>query len=457
MPVWQEYLDSNRDRFLSELFDLLRIPSVSSLPAHDGDVHHAAEWVKARCDAAGLENARVCETGSHPIVYADWVHAPGQPTILIYGHFDVQPVDPVELWDTPPFEPDVRDGRVYARGASDDKGNMLVPLLALEALLKTEGRLPINVKLFLEGQEEIGSPAAPAFLAEHRDLLACDFVVSADSGQFSPTEPELFLSLRGLCAIQLDVCGARSDLHSGAFGGTVQNPIHALASILAALHGLDGRVTVPGFYDEVAELPAEERAQLARLPFDEQAYLHQIGVDELFGEPGYSPMERVWCRPTLEVNGIYGGFQGDGTKTVLPREAHAKITCRLVPNQDPETVARRVSAYLESLPAPGVTVRAQVLPGSARPYRAPADHPGNLAAAKVLTELYGRPPYHVGSGGSVPVCELFQQYLGVYTIGFGFALDDEQFHAPNEFYRLESFYRGQRGYCMLLERLGRQA
>lgn len=449
---WQTYLHENRDRFLSELGKFLSIPSISSLREHSGDVWRAAEWVKDRLAQAGLQNADLKDTGAHPVVYADWCHAPGQPTILIYGHFDVQPVDPVDLWETPPFSPAVRDGRIYARGASDDKGNMLVPILACEALLKTTGALPINVKFFLEGQEEIGSPQLPAFIRDHRDLLACDMVVSADSGQWSPTDGALLQSLRGLCALQVDVIGGKSDLHSGIYGGAVQNPIHVLVSLLSSLRGEDGRVLVEGFYDDVVPLTPEQREQIAAVPFDEQAYRELVGVDELWGEAGYSPNERIWARPTLEVNGIYGGFQGEGTKTVLPNEAHAKITCRLVPNQQPDRIAQLVKAHLERH-VPGATVRVQQLPGTARPYRIPDDHPGNLAAAEVLAEIYGKPPYYIGVGGSVPVCELFQQHLGVYTVGFGFALDDENFHAPNEFYRLESFDRGQRAYCLLLERL----
>jgi acetylornithine deacetylase/succinyl-diaminopimelate desuccinylase-like protein len=453
MADWQDYLDEHRDRFLSELVELLSIPSISSLPAHEGDVRRAAAWVRDRCLSAGMQRAEVMETGSHPIVYAEWLGAPGRPTVLVYGHFDVQPVDPIDEWETPPFSPSFRRDRVYARGASDDKGNMLVPVLAAEALLQTEGRLPINVKLFFEGQEEIGSPALPGFLAAHRDLLACDMVISADHGQYSPTEGALELSLRGLCGIQLDVYGADTDLHSGIYGGNVSNPLHALASLVASLHTPEGRVAVEGFYDDVVDLTPEEREQIARVPFDVEVWKRDIGVTELHGEPGYTPNERAWRRPTLEVNGLYGGFQGEGTKTVIPREAHAKITCRLVPDQDPDRIAALVCRHLTSRPIPGIRVVAEQLPGNARPYRVPADHPGNRAARDVLTELYGKPPYEIGVGGSVPVCELFQQHLGVFTVGFGFALDDERFHAPNEFYRLESFFRGQRGYCRLLERM----
>lgn len=455
MSSWQSYLVEHRERFEAELQEFLRIPSISSLPEHTIDVRRAGEWVAARMRAAGIPQVELLETGGHPVVYGEYPAGPDLPTILIYGHFDVQPVDPVELWSSPPFAPEVRDGRVYARGACDDKGNMLIPILAVEALLRTEGRLPLNVKFVLEGQEEIGSPQLPAFVAEHRDLLACDMVISADTGQWSETQPALLTTLRGLCALQIDVRGANTDLHSGTFGGAVQNPIHALVQLLNSMRGADGRVLVDGFYDDVRPLTPEEREQIARVPFDEAAYTAQLDVDALHGEEGYTPYERLWARPTLEINGIWGGFQGEGTKTVLPNEAHAKLTCRVVANQDPAVVAERVCAHVRRHTPPGVRVSCQVLSGYAQPYRIPDDHPGNLAVAEVLTELYGRPPYLTGGGGSVPVCELFQNLLGVYTVGFGFGLDDERIHAPDEFFRLSSFHRGQEGYCRLLERLGR--
>ena len=455
MTSWQTYLDEHRESFLAELQQLLRIPSISSLPEHADDVRRAGEWVAQRMRLAGIPTVELLETGGHPVVYGEALAGPEHPTILIYGHFDVQPVDPVELWSTPPFDPQLRDGRLYARGASDDKGNMLVPILAIEALLQTEGRLPLNVKLLLEGQEEIGSPQLPEFLAAHRERLACDMVISADSGQWSETEPSLLTTLRGLCALEINVRGANSDLHSGIYGGAVQNPLHALVQLLASMRGPDGKILVDGFYDDVRPLTAADREHIARVPFDEVAYKAQLGLDALFGEEGYTPLERIWARPTLEVNGLWGGFQGEGTKTVLPNEAHAKITCRLVADQDPARVAETVCEHVRRHTPPAVRVTCEVLSGTAQPYRIPENHPGNIAAAEVLTELYGRPPYYTGVGGSVPVCELFQSVLGVYTVGFGFALDDERFHAPDEFYRLASFYRGQEGYCRLLHRLGR--
>jgi|DewCreStandDraft_5_1066085.scaffolds.fasta_scaffold00086_49 acetylornithine deacetylase/succinyl-diaminopimelate desuccinylase-like protein len=454
MAGWQAYLAEHQARFVQELLEFLRIPSVSALPQHAADVQRAAEWAARRLTAAGLENARILPTGGHPVVYGDWLHAPGKATVLIYGHVDTQPADPLELWTTPPFEPAIRDGRVYARGASDNKGNILLAIAAVEALLQTAGALPVNVKFFIEGQEEIGSPQIPAFLAAHRDLFACDMVISTDSTQWAEDQPALWVGNRGLCALQIDVYGPASDLHSGVYGGAVQNPIHALVQVLASMRSPDGRILVEGFYDDVVPLSEADRALIAQVPFDEAAYKAQIGVEELFGEPGYSTYERLWARPTLEINGIWGGFQGEGIKTVLPREAHAKITCRLAANQDPDRVAEAIIAHVEKHRARGAKTVARRLPGSAKPYLMPVDHPGNRAAHAVLEELYGKPPLYVRTGATLPVSAMFLDILGAYTVSFGFGLEDEQFHAPNEFFRLASFERGQRAYCMLLERLG---
>lgn len=454
MAEWATYLDQNKARYLDELKDLVRIPSISSLPEHAADVRAAAEWTMRRLQAAGVENVRVMATGGHPVVYGDWLHAPGKPTALIYGHFDVQPVDPVALWTTPPFEPTVRDGRLYGRGASDDKGNMLGPILAVEALLQATGKLPLNVKFLIEGQEEIGSPQLGQFIADHKGLLACDVVLNADAGQWSETEPALLVGLRGMCAALIDVEGANSDLHSGMFGGTVANPLHALAHILDSMHALDGTITVAGFYDDVLELTDEERARIATVPHDEAAYKAHLGIDKLHGEPGYTTHERLWVRPTLEVVGMWGGFQGEGIKTVLPREAHAKISCRLVPHQDPYRILDLIERHVQAHTPPGVKVTFRRLPSVAYPYVADAEHPAQQAAREVLVDMYGREPYHVRAGGSVPVTEMFLRHLGAYSVSFGFGLNDERFHAPDEFFRVASFERGPVAYCQLLEKLG---
>ncbi len=455
MSAYQTYLENNQDRFLEELLDFLRIPSISALPDRAGDVARAAEWVAQRLTSAGAENVQVLPTGGHPVVYGDWLHAAGKPTILIYGHFDVQPVDPVELWTHPPFEPTIVDDRVYARGASDDKGNMLAPILALEALLRSEGAAPVNLKFCFEGQEEIGSPQIPEFMPAHVDRFASDLAVSADGGQFSETEPLLLMSLRGICGVQIDVHGASTDLHSGLHGGRIQNPIHALTQILSSLRRADGTVAVEGFYDDVAALTPEARAAVARVPFDRDEYLHEVGLEEEFGEPGYTNRERGWVRPTLEMNGIWGGFQEDGIKTVLPNAAHAKITCRLVADQDPERIINLLEEHIAQQAPPGVRVEVNPLSIRGRPYSIAADHWGNRAAAAVLTEFYGREPYQTRSGGSIPITGVFLEQLGIDTIGFGFGIEDENYHAPDEFFRLASFRKGQRAYGRLLEELGK--
>jgi acetylornithine deacetylase/succinyl-diaminopimelate desuccinylase-like protein len=455
MGDWQSYLQEQQARFTDELVDFLKIPSISALPDHAAAVRAAGEWVAGRMAAAGIEHVEILETGGHPVVYGDWLHAPGNPIVLIYGHFDTQPVDPVELWHNDPFTPTLDGDRLYARGASDDKGNMLVPILATEALLQSEGGLPVNLKFLFEGQEEIGSPQLAPFMHQQRTRFACDLVVSADGGQFSPDQPELVMAARGLCALQVDVRGPAADLHSGIFGGAVQNPLHALATIIAGLHDADGRVAVAGFYDQVLPLTAEDHALIEAVPFDKAGYMAQLGVPALYGEAGYSANERAWARPTLEINGMWGGFMGAGAKTVLPSEAHAKISCRLVADQDPAIIAQAVKAHIDAHVPVGVEAEVTILPNAAFPYRAPADHVGNRAAHVVLEELYGKAPYYTRSGGSVPLLTLFQRELDVHTVTFAFGLPDENIHSPNEFWRLSSFVRAQRGYCLLLHELGR--
>ena len=453
MATWQEYLNENQDRFLEEYLDFLRIPSVSSLPEHAPDVAQAAEWVAKRMRKAGIENVEIMQTGGHPVVYGDSMHAEGKPTILIYGHFDTQPVDPIDLWRSPPFEPEIRDDRVYARGATDDKGNMFVPILAKEALLKTAGALRLNVKYFFEGQEEIGSPQLPGFVAANSDKFACDMVISSDGGQWSEDQPGLSVAFKGLCALQIDVVGPDRDLHSGAYGGAVANPIHALVRILDSMRSPEGKILVDGFYGDVRELTPEDKAQMALVPLDQDEYMAEIGVDDLYGEPGYTTLERAWARPTLEVNGIWGGFEGEGVKTVLPSEAHAKITCRLVADQRPEAILDLLEDHIKRVAPPGVRVNVQRFGSMAVPYQMPTDHPGNDAARAVHLELYGKEPLYVRSGGSIPVTSMFLTSLDAYTVNFAFGLHDENVHSPNEFFRLSSFRRGQTAYCMLLNKL----
>jgi acetylornithine deacetylase/succinyl-diaminopimelate desuccinylase-like protein len=456
MGTWEAYLDEHRERFLGELKEFLRIPSISSLPDNRLHVHKAAEWIEARLAGAGIESVHIMPTGGHPVVYGDWLHAPEKPTVLIYGHFDVQPVDPLDLWENPPFEPVIKDERIYARGASDDKGNMFIPITVAEAMLQTLGSLPVNVKFLFEGQEEIGSPQLPDFISAKGDLLKCDLVVSADGGQWDEDQPALVLGSRGLVAVFLDVEGPDHDLHSGVYGGTIVNPIHGLARIIDSMHDVDGRVTVEGFYDEVRSLTDEEGRQMARVPFDEAEYLRETGAQNIFGEPGFSTYERAWARPTLEVNGIYGGFQEQGMKTVLPSTAHAKITCRLVADQDPSRIADLLVSHVKRAAPAGMKVFAAASEKGAMPYLIPDDHRGLHIAGEVLRDLYGREPYRIRSGGTVPVNFLFLHHLNAYTIVFAFGLRDERIHSPNEFFRLASFTRGQRAYGMLLHRLAEE-
>ena len=454
MATWQEYIENNEANYLNELCEFLRIPSISSLPEHSTDVRRAADWVAGRLEVAGIEDVQVLPTGGHPVVYGQWLHASGAPTVLIYGHFDVQPVDPIDLWSQPPFEPVIKDGRIYARGASDDKGNMLAPILAVEALLKTRPKLPVNVKFFFEGQEEIGSPQIADFISSRRDMLSCDLILSADGGQWDEDQPMLVVGRRGICALQLDLKSADQDVHSGTYGGTFLNPIHALASLIDSMRSADGQILVDGFYDDVLALSAAEREQYARIPYDENEYMRKLGVRQLCGEPGFSTYERAWIRPTLEVNGIWGGFQGEGIKTVIPSEAHAKITCRLVPDQNPDKIIDLIGAHVEKHVPGGTTAAVKKLAGTADPFVVPYDHFGNQAARDTLAELYGQEPYVARMGGTIPVSGLFLKFLNAHMINFAFSLNDENIHAPDEFFRISSFKRSLNAYGMVLERIG---
>ena len=457
MASWQDYLNDHHDQHLAELQEFVRIPSISSLPEHAGDVQTAAEWVARRMQRAGIENVQIMPTGGHPVVYGDWLHTPGQPTVLVYGHFDVQPVDPVHLWTDDPFSATIRDGKLYGRGASDSKGGMFPTILAVEAMLRTTETLPVNLKFLYEGQEEIGSPQLMAFVAGQKARLACDLVLNSDGMQWSETEPALFIGLRGGCALQIDVENAASDLHSGMYGGAIANPLHALTELVASMHAPDGTITVEGFYDDVRPVTPDVRERIAAVPFDESAYKAQIGVAQTFGEPGYSTHERLWVRPTLEIVGLWGGFQGEGIKTVLPREAHAKISCRLVADQDPARILDLLERHIERHTPQGVKVTVRRLPFHAYPYLMPVDHPANATAREVLVELYGREPYYVQAGGSVPVTDIFLRHLGAYSVSFAFLLPDENFHAPNEFFRLSSFAKAPGATCRFLERLSQTA
>jgi acetylornithine deacetylase/succinyl-diaminopimelate desuccinylase-like protein len=388
-------------------------------------------------------------------VYGDWLHAAGKPTILIYGHFDVQPPDPLDLWDSPPFEPVIKDGRIYARGATDMKGNLLLTICAAEAILNAAGALPVNLKFLFEGQEEIGSRDLGPFIAENKKKLACDLVLTSDSIQWTEDQAVIFLGTKGMCGLQIDLETAGMDLHSGLYGGGVPNALHMLVSLLATLRDDAGNILVHGFYDQAVSLTADEREKIAQVPFDPDVYKKAIGIDVLVGEPGYSTHERTWARPTLDLNGVWGGYQGDGVKTVIPAKAHAKITCRLVPGQEPEAVLDLLEAHLKTHCPLGARMIITRHKAAARAYQVPADNPGVAAVAQVLEEQYGKPPYYARIGGSLPITDMFLQDLGAYTVMVGFGLDDERAHSPNEFFRLADYARGQVVYGCLLERLGR--
>jgi len=452
---WKEHLQENQPRFVDELLDFIRIPSVSASPENIPDVERAGEWVVARLKTAGVENVEMMPTDGHPVVYGDWLHAgEDKPTILIYGHFDVQPAEPFELWDNPPFEPVIKDGHVIGRGASDDKGGMLIPILSAEALLKTTGALPVNVKFFFEGQEEIGSPDLPPFIAANRDKFSCDMIYSADGLQWSADEPNIVVGLKGLVGAEIRLSGPNADQHTGLHGGGIANPLMALSQLVASMKDLSGKITIDGFYEGVEDLTEEEREEIACVPFDEEQYVKELGVTEIHGEEGYTTYERLWARPTLDVNGIWGGYQGEGTKTVHPSEASVKITCRLVKGQHPYEIFARIAEHVDANTPVGVRAEVKRLPGSALPFHVPRHHNASQVATEVLEEVYDMAPYVTRLGGSIPVMNIFQQELGVTGTMFGFSVGDEKLHAPNEFFRLKNFERGQVAYCRLLEKLG---
>ena len=409
---WQEYLTRNRDRFIGELLDFLQIPSISAQSDHEDDVRKAGQWVANRLAQAGLNHVEMMPTGGHPVVYADWIQDDSLPTVLIYGHFDTQPVDPLDQWSSPPFKPVIQDGCIYARGASDDKGNLFSPIAAVEALLQTRGRLPLNVKFFFEGQEEIGSPQLPDFVVRNKSLLDCDLVVSADGLQLSPDQPKIEIGFRGNISFEICVKGPSKDYHSGLYGGVIQNPIHALAHILASFHDTKGRVAVSGFYDDVRQPTAEELRQLSKLAMDDSALASRLGVSELFGESGYTAVERGTIRPTLEICGIEGGYNGEGIKGIVPAKAQAKIECRLAAHQNPEKIIAAVSRHIQDFTLPGVQVDVINHKGQVGAYLMPPDHPGNIAASSVLKKLYGREPLISICGGTFPYVPFFLMFWG---------------------------------------------
>ena len=445
----------NQERYLAELKDFLRIPSVSTDPAHTGDVRRAAEWVAADLRRSGLERVEMVEAaGRHPLVYADWLHAPGKPTLLLYGHYDVQPAEPLDEWISPPFEPTVRHENIYARGAVDDKGQTLILLKALEGFLQTAGKLPVNIRVLIEGEEEVGGEHIEAFVAANPGRLAADAALICDTEMFAPDLPTICTGLRGIIYGELTVEGARTDLHSGVYGGAAPNAVEAAAQIIASLKDRDGRILIPGLYDKVRPPSAAELAAWAQLPFDEAEYLDkEIGASSLTGEPGLSVLERVWARPTLEVHGIRGGFTGEGAKTVIPARAVAKISLRLVADLDPAEVTRQVQAAVAAATPRGIKARFETIQGGP-PSMVDTSSPYIAAAARALSETFGRETVYMRSGGSIPIVGLFQQHLHIPSVLMGFGLPDDNLHAPNEKFHLPNFYRGIEAVAHYLEVLG---
>ncbi len=418
-----DYINTNRDRYVEELKHYLAIPSISALPEHRADVRRCAEWTADEMRRIGLQNVRLVETPGFPVVYGDWLGAEGAPTILFYGHYDVQPVDPIELWDSPPFEATVRDGEIYARGAADDKGQVFMHFKAIEAHLKQNGRLPVNIKIILEGEEEVGSANLDNFVKDHRDELKADVVVISDSPMFDRGVPSICYGLRGLAYYHIDLRGTKSDLHSGSFGGAVANPAFVLANILAQMKDRGGRVKIPGFYDDVRELREEEREQWKRLPFNEKRYAKELGAPRLFGESGYSTLERVWARPTFEVNGILSGFTGEGAKTVIPAVAMAKVSMRLVPDQDPDKIAKLFEDYVRKVAPKTVEMKVTRMHGG-KPWMTEFDNKYVQAAGRAIEKGFGQKPVFNREGGSIPVVATFQEILGLPSVLFGVGLPD---------------------------------
>ena len=436
-----DLININRDRYVDELKEYLAIPSISALPEHAGDVRACAEWTAAHMKRVGLEHVRIIDTPGNPVVYADWLHAAGAPTILFYGHYDVQPVDPLELWESPPFEATVRAGEIYARGAADDKGQVFMHLKAVEAVLRGSGRLPVNIRFILEGEEEIGSVNLESFVRDNQDALAADVVVISDSPMFDRGVPSICYGLRGLTYLQVDLRGTDSDLHSGSFGGAVANPAFVLSQVLAQMKDRGGRVKIPGFYDDVRPLSDAERAEFARLPFNERRYRNDLGAPKLFGERGYTTLERLWGRPTFEVNGMLSGFTGDGAKTVIPAVAMAKVSMRLVPDQDPDKIAGLCEDYLRKVTPRTVELNITRMHGG-RPWMTDFDNPFVQAAGRAIELGFGRRPVFNREGGSIPVVATFQEVLGLPSVLFGVGLPDENAHAPNEKLDLGNFHNG---------------
>ena len=436
----KDYVEQNKQRFLDELFELLRFPSISADSKYNGDIAKTAEYVAEKLRAAGADKVEICQTAGHPIVYGEKIVDNDKPTVLVYGHYDVQPPDPLDLWETPPFEPTVRDGKIYARGACDDKGQFYMHVKAFELMQKTDG-LPCNIKFMIEGEEEVGSDNLGVFVSENKERLKADVVLISDTSMISLENPSLETGLRGLSYVEVEVVGPNRDLHSGVYGGAVANPATILAKLIASLHDENNHIAIPGFYDDVLELTEEERTALNKAPFDIEEYKEDLGVKEVWGEKGYTTLERTGIRPTLEVNGIWGGYTGEGAKTVLPSKASAKISMRLVPNQNSHKITELFKRHFEGL-APN-TVKVTVKPHhGGEPVVTPTDSAAYQAAAKAIEESFGKKPIPTRGGGSIPIVALFEQELGIKTVLMGFGLDSDNLHSPNEKFDIANYLKG---------------
>ncbi|MHA0855938.1 dipeptidase [Paenibacillus sp. CMAA1364] len=438
---YPNYFEERKEQQLTELKEWLAIPSISALSEHKSDVLRAADWLANSLTEAGLDNVKIHKTNGHPIVYADYLHAPGKPTVLVYGHYDVQPVDPLHLWETPPFEPTIRDGKIYARGATDDKGQVFLHIKAVEAMLKLDKELPVNIKFCIEGEEEVSSPNLPSFLEQHREELSADVVLISDTSLLEKGKPAICVGLRGLCSLDVHVTTANTDLHSGSYGGGVPNALHAMIELLSTLHDNQGRVDVDGFYADVPELTDAMRAEFVKQNIDELKLQNALELEALYGEEGFSFVERTGARPTLELNGVYGGFQGEGSKTVIPKEAHAKITCRLVGYQNPQDILDKIELHiLTHVPRGAKVIVTQGEKGN--PFTIDPATPMLQKAADAFKSVYGVAPVFTKDGGSIPIVETFGRLLSVPVVLMGFGLPDENLHAPNEHFNLDNFDKG---------------
>lgn len=440
MQAWKDYQLANKDRFLNELLELLCIPSVSAKSEHKKDMLACAEAVKKRLLEAGADKVNIYPTEGHPIVYAEKIVDPNKPTVLVYGHYDVQPAEPLELWKSGPFEPVIIDKKIFARGSCDDKGQVYMHIKALETLVKTN-TLNNNIKFCIEGEEEVGSPNLGKFVKEHKELLKADCILISDSAMISLENPSIDIGVRGLSYIEVELTGPNRDLHSGVYGGAVANPITILAKMIASLHDENNHITIPGFYDDVVVATEEERKLMAQAPFDEQEYKDDLGVKALWGEKGFTTNERTGIRPTIEVNGIWGGYTGEGAKTVLPSKAFAKISARLVPNQQSDKITELIINHLKKITPPYVTLKASLHHGG-EPYMTPIDSQAYQAAAKAMETTFGKTPIPVRGGGSIPICALFEKELGIKIVFMGFGLDSDNLHSPNEKFNVDNFYKG---------------